>query len=77
MDWDTYYPGGQSPLDDVQVEAHTEHVGSGLLFNYVEDDPPLVERSTIERILTSLNRGEDALEVLTTTDSSSAANTQV
>ena len=42
MDWDTHYPGGRSPLDDVQVEAHTEYVGSGLLFNYVEDDPPPV-----------------------------------
>ena len=41
MDWDTYYPGGRSPLDDIEVETHTEHVGSGLLFNYVEDDPPL------------------------------------
>ena len=64
MDWDTYYPDSRTPLDDVEVEAHTERTGSGLLFNYVADNPPLVERSTIEIIsrpstcsmLVSINR---------------------
>ena len=68
MDWDTYYPDGRTPLDDVEVEVHTEQTESGLLFNYVTDNPPLVERSTIEKILTSLNNGGDPQEVLANTE---------
>ena len=68
MDWDTYYPDGKTPLDDVEVEAHTERVGTGLLSNVVADNPPLVERSTIEKILMSLNNGGNAEEVLANTE---------
>ena len=38
MNWDTYYPDGKTPLDDVEVERHTERA----LLNQVEDSPPLV-----------------------------------
>ena len=67
MDWETYFPGGRTPLDDVHVETRTERPRQGLLFNYVEDNPQPVQRSTIERILESLNNGEDVQKVLTTT----------
>ena len=67
MDWETYYPGGQTPLDDVQVETRTEQPKKGLLFNYVEDNPQPVQRPTIDRILESLNSREDVQKVLTTT----------
>ena len=49
------------------MEAHTEAPRRGLLLNFVEENPQPVQRSTIERILTSLNSGGNAQEVLTTT----------
>ena len=76
MDWDAYYPEGRTPLDDVHVETWTERPRTGLLFNFVEDHPQPVQRSTIDRILDSLNSGEDVQQVLTTTVSPGRRPTQ-
>ena len=65
MDWDTYYPGGTSPLDDVEVEPHTERARND---SVTEEKPPPVERSTIERIINSLNNGGNGQDVLSTTE---------
>ena len=70
MDWETYFP------DDVHVEVRTERTRQGLLFNYIEDNPQPVQRLTIERILESLNSGEDVQQVLTTTVSPERQPTQ-
>ena len=64
MNWEMYFPDGNTPLDDVEVERHTERT----LLTQAEDSPPLVERSTIERILTRLNSGGDVQEVLAKTE---------
>ena len=72
MDWDTYYPGGRTPLDAVTIEEHTlPPQQRGLFFNdeFVDESPQPVERSTIKRILTSLNSAGDGQGVLTTTES--------
>ena len=65
MDWDTYYLGGTSPLDDVEVEPHTERARSE---SVTEEKPPPVERSTIERIINSLKNGGNGQDVLSTTE---------
>ena len=70
QNWDTYYPGGRTPLDDVSNEDHTFPPRQrGLFFNddLVDESPQPVERSIIERILTSLNSGSDGRDVQTTT----------
>ena len=64
MNWETYYPDGKTPLDEVEVERHTERT----LLSQVEDSSPIVERSTIEKILTSLNSGGNVQEVLARTE---------
>ena len=63
MDWDTYYPKGRTPLDD--VPEPTEQPRHGLQ-NFVEERPQPVQRSTIDRILEGLNKGQDVQSVLTT-----------
>ena len=64
IDWDTYYPEGRSPLDD--VSAPTERPRQEFQ-NFVEERPQPVQRSTIDRILENLNKGQDVQPVLTTT----------
>ena len=67
MDWDSYYPGGKTPLDHVEISNYTVtkvpgrsglwHDGNEHLF-----PRPKMERSTIDRLLTSLNSGRDGQE---------------
>ena len=54
MDWDTYYPEGRSPLDDVPGPVEQPRQG---LQNFAEERSQPVQRSTIDRILEGLNKG--------------------
>ena len=81
MDWDGYYPDGTSPLDHVEIANYsaTATKSSGRSVWWQPDVPtvpemPLVpknnkvERSTIDRLLVSLNSGKDGQEVVSTTE---------
>ena len=79
MDWVSYYPDGTSPLDQVEISNYsaTATESSGRSVWWQPDLPtippmptvpkPKVERSTIDRLLVSLNSGKDGQEVLSTT----------
>ena len=81
MDWVGYYPEGTSPLDHVEISNYSA-AASGTSGRSVWWKPELptvstmptvpkpksiVERSTIDRLLVSLNSGNDGQEVVSTT----------
>ena len=67
MDWLAHYPEGQTPLDSVRIPQYTPAPRvRGLLIG--DSDMPVVgKRSTIDRLLSSLNIGKDGSEVVRTT----------
>ena len=81
MDWVGYYPEGTSPLDHVEIANYsaTATKASGRSVWWQPDVPTVsemptvpklktkVERSTIDRLLVSLNSGKDGQEVVSTT----------
>ena len=80
LDWVSYYPEGKSSLDHVEIAIYTataaENPGRSVWWQpeipTIPTIPkPKVERSTIDRLLVSLNSGRDGQEVLTTTQPSS------